>query len=347
MRKRSLILWLSVLIVMSLTILCLSPVYAQSGSSKDKLEIQIYSNPFGHTTYVLSFALAEIINKNSTRLHATAVESKGSSANILYLQKNPNALNNTIILANPFAITQAERADPPFKSPFTGLKALAMIANNCGFILTTNPDIKTAQDLKGKRVSLGIKGITIEFIPRFILDYGVGVFNEIGRVSYSSFDGIKNALIDGTIDAGLQSSTMWGEGDYKDWVPIPATEELLATKKCYLVDIPADAFKKAREKSGYPIYYLKAKSKAFGKSDAFGGNRMWWSNSWWVHESMPNDVVTEICSILYDHANEFVTYHASGKGITPKTLADVAVPENDFHPAAARFYEGKGLKVGQ
>jgi len=341
------VIWLGVFLVMSLTIFCLSPAFAQTGTSKDKIQIQIYSNPFGHTTYVLSFALAEIINKNSTRLHATCVESKGSSANILYLQKNPDALKNTLIVANPFATTQAAKADPPFKTPFTGLKAISMIGNMCGFLLTTNPEIKTAQDLKGKRVSLGIKGITIEYIPRFILDYGCGVFKDIGKVSYSSFDGIKNALIDGTIDAGLQSSVMWGDEEYKNWVPIPATEELLATKKCYIVDIEEEAFKKAREKSGYPIYLLKAKPKAVGKSDAFGGNRIWWSNSWWVHESMPDDVVSEICSILYDNAKDFGTYHASGRGITQKTLSDVAVPEQDFHPAAARFYKGKGLKVGQ
>lgn len=347
MRSKALVLWLSVFLVATLTILCLSPAYAQSGAHKDKIQIQIYSNPFGHTTYVLSFALAEIINKYSTRLHATCVESKGSSANILYLQKNPAALKNTIIVANPFAIAQASRADPPFRRPFTGLRAIAMIGNMCGFFLTTNPHIKNIQDLKGKRVGLGVRGVTIAFIPRFILDYGCGIFKDLGRVSYSSFEGIKNALIDGTIDVGLQSSVMWGEGEYKDWVPIPATRQLLATKKCYLVDIPEDAFKKAREKSDYPIYFMKAEPRAFGKSGAFGGNRIWWSNSWWVDKVMPDDVVTEICSILYAHAKEFVTYNASGKGITPKTLPDVAVPAKDFHPAAASFYRSKGLKVGQ
>ena len=213
--------------------------------------------------------------------------------------------------------------------------------------LDYNPKIKTVQDLAGKRVGLGIKGITIEYIPRFILKYGCRIYDRIGRVSHSSFDGIKNALIDGTIDAGLQSSVMWGEGEYKDWVPIPSTEELLATKKCYLVDIEEEAFKKAREKSGYPIYFLKAKPKAFGKSGAFGGNRIWWSNSWWVHESMQDDVVREVCSILYENANVFRTYHASGRGIAQKTLASVAVPEKGFHRAAAEFYKEKGLKVGQ
>ena len=330
-----------------LSVLLVVPAFAKSKASEGKIDIQIYSNPFGHTTYVLSFALAEIVNKNSTRLHMTCVESKGSSANILYVQKNPAARKYTVVLANPFAVNQAANADPPFKKPFTGLKAVSMIGDMCGFLLTTNPEIKTIQDLAGKRVALGIKGVTIEYIPRFILKYGYGIFDDLGRVSYSSFDGIKNALIDGTVDAGLQSSVMWGEEEYKNWVPIPATDELLATKKCYIVDIEEGAFKKAREKSGYPIYFLKAKPKAFGKSAAFGGNRIWWSNSWWVHESMDDDVVREICSIIYDHAKDFVTYHASGRGITQKTLANVAVPEEDFHPAAARFYKEKGLKVGQ
>ncbi|MCK4791305.1 MAG: TAXI family TRAP transporter solute-binding subunit [Desulfobacteraceae bacterium] len=347
MRHKALALSGSVCLIIVLALLLFTPAFAKSKASADKIEIQIYSNPFGHTTYVLSFALAEIINKNSTRLHMTCVESKGSSANILYMQKNPAARKYTMVVANPFAANQAAKADPPFKKPFTGLKAVSMIGNMCGFFLTTNPEIKTIQDLAGKRVTLGIKGITIEYIPRFILKYGYGIYDDLGRVSHMSFDGIKNALIDGTTDAGLQSSVMWGEEEYKNWVPIPTAEELLSTKKCYLVDIEEGAFKKAREKSGYPLYFLKAKPKAFGKSAAFGGNRIWWSNSWWVHESMDDDVVREICSIVYDHAKDFVTYHASGRGITQKTLASVAVPEADFHPAAAKFYREKGHKVGQ
>ena len=334
-------------LIIVLALLPFAPCFAKSNPSADTVEIQIYSNPFGHTTYVLSFALAEIVNKNSKRVHMTCVESKGSAANLLYMQKNPEARKYTMVVANPFAVTQAAKADPPFSKPFTGLKAFSMIANNCGFLLTTNPKIKTIQDLAGKSLGLGPKGITIEYIPRFILQYGYGIFDDLGRVSYSSFDGIKNALIDGTIDAGLQSSAMWGEEEYKTWVPIPATEEVLSTKRCYLIDITEEAYTKAREMSGYPLYFLKAKPLAFGKSAAFGGNRMWWSNSWWVHESMDDEVVHEICAILYDHAKELVTYHASGRGITQKTLADVAVPEGDFHPAAARFYRGKGLKVGQ
>jgi TRAP-type uncharacterized transport system substrate-binding protein len=74
---------------------------------------------------------------------------------------------------------------------------------------------------------------------------------------------------------------------------------------------------------------------------------MIWSNSWWVHESMPDEIVTEICNIIYDHADEFVKYHASGRAITAKTISNVAVDETDFHPAAIAFYKSKGMSVGQ
>ncbi len=344
MEKRAFIVSICTIVILSV---CLLPVIGNRASAAEKIELQIYSNPFGHTTYVLSFALAEIINKNSSRLHVTCVESKGSAANILYLQGNSGALKNTLVVANPFAVQQAAKADPPFKKPFTGLKTISMIGNMCGFFVTTNPEIKKIEDLAGKKLTLGPKGITLEYIPRFILQNGYDIWEKFGRVSYTSFDGIKNALIDGTTDAGIMSSVMWGEEELKDWVPIPAADELLATKKCFLLDINPDAFKKAREATGYPIYALKAKPKAFGKSGAFGGNRIWWSNSWWVHESMDDEVVKEVISIMYDHANEFVNYHASGKAISQKSLSNVAVPPGDFHPAAKRFYESKGLKVGE
>ncbi len=309
--------------------------------------IQIYSNPFGNATYVLSFALAEIINKNSSKLKATCLESKGSAANILYLQKNPKALQNTVILANPLAITQAKKADPPFKAPFTGMKAISLIGNMGAFLATLDPEIKTIDQLAGKRLAIGPRGITLEYVPRFVLDQGAGVYKSLGRVSNMPFGAIKDALLDGTLDVGLQSSVMWGEGEEKDWVPIPATDELLATRKAYILDIAPDAAKKAREKTGYPIYFQKAKPLAFGKSEAFGGNRMICSNSWWVHESMPGEMVTEICNIIYAHAGEFVKYHSTGRAITPKTISRVAAEEKDFHPAAAAFYKSKGMTVGQ
>ena len=61
MRHKALALSGSVCLIIVLALLLFTPALAKSNPSADKIEIQIYSNPFGHTTYVLSFALAEIL----------------------------------------------------------------------------------------------------------------------------------------------------------------------------------------------------------------------------------------------------------------------------------------------
>lgn len=321
---------------------------ASMASAAEKQQIQIYSNPFGNATYVMSFALAEIINKYSDMLHATCMESKGSAANMLFLQQNPEARKNTIIVASPSAVTVAKKADPPFKQPFTGLKAISLIVNNACFFMTLNPDIKSIEDLSGKRVALGPKGSTLAYEPEFVLKYGYGIFDKLGRVGFMPPGAIKDALLDGSVEVGIQSSSLWGDGDIKEWAPIPATDELMATAKAYLVDLDPKAVAKAAKESGYPLFTMEAKPLAFGKSDAIGGNRLVTSNSWWAYETMDPAIVHEILSVIYNHAADFDKYHATGKALTSKSMASiVGTEESDFHPAAIEFYKSKGMKLGR
>ena len=338
----------SSILVILLSCVIIAGIATSPAAAAEKQEIQIYSNPFGNATYVMSFALAEIINKYSHTLHAACLESKGSSANMLFLQQNPEARKNTIIVASPSAITCARKADPPFKKPFTGLKAISAIVNNASFFLTLNPDIKTIADLEGKRVALGPKGSTLAYEPEFVLKYGYGIYDKIGRVGYMPPGAVKDALLDGSVEVGLQSSTLWGDGDLKEWAPIPATDEILATAKAYLVDMDPKAVEKAAKESGYPLMTLEAKPIAFGKSGAFGGHRLVTSNSWWAYETIDPDIVTEILNIIYDHASEFDKYHATGKALTSKSMSGIiGAEESDFLPAAIAFFKSKGMKLGR
>ena len=159
---------------------------------------------------------------------------------------------------------------------------------------------------------------------------------------------IKDALLDGSVEVGIQSSSLWGDGDIKEWAPIPATDELMSTAKAYIVDLDPKAVAKAAKESGYPLFTLEAKSIAFGKSDALGGNRLVTSNSWWAYESMDSNIVKEILKVIYEHASEFDKYHATGKALTSKSMASIEGTEaSDFHPAAIEFYKSKGMKIGR
>jgi TRAP-type uncharacterized transport system substrate-binding protein len=105
--------FLFILLILSVVLLTTVSAYPS-----EKIEIQIYSNPLGATGYVLSFGLAEIINKYSTKYHATCVESKGLTVNMLYLIQNPEARKNTIIYVNNVGVGEAEKGLPPFKEPY-------------------------------------------------------------------------------------------------------------------------------------------------------------------------------------------------------------------------------------
>jgi TRAP-type uncharacterized transport system substrate-binding protein len=63
-----------------------------------------------------------------------------------------------------------------------------------------------------------------------------------------------------------------------------------------------------------------------------------------VSKNLPDDVVTELLSIIYDHVDEFANYHAVGKAITKKSLSMTYTTKDFYHPAARKFFEDKGNK---
>jgi len=329
------------LVVPLLICSCAAP--APPPSEREPLQIDIRSGKLGRSSYVLSFGLSDLINKNSTWLRATNIECKGSTESIMYIQNHPEKAASTVFWANQYAQTIAQRADAPLEKPYLGFRYIALVTMPPIAILSTDPNIRTIQDLAGKRVSVGPKGASIEYLTRFILDYGYGIWDEI-KPSYLSWGACKDALLDGTIDAGVQTGEIYSvEGD---WVPGPALEELFSTRECYLITYSEEAAAKAAEKSGYPIRLVSYKPTAFGKTPAQEWNGVIHYNSWCCDASMPDEVVTEIVRVIYEHADEFVSYHASGKSIRRETLAAIATDRDSFHPGAAKFYDEKGIKIG-
>jgi len=82
------------------------------------------------------------------------------------------------------------------------------------------------------------------------------------------------------------------------WVPVhgvwastktghqnPAAERLYSSKVCYVIDPPLEAYKKAREKTGYPIYALGCKAQKIGLSDLPNFYGMPNDTGWWVHKT--------------------------------------------------------------
>jgi TRAP transporter TAXI family solute receptor len=149
------------------------------------------------TYYAFGGVLASYVSGNSN-VAVTAVTSDGSKANIEDLA----AGDVQIAFAQSDVLSYAYKGERLFDSPVTGFSVVAALYMEQVQIVTTNPDIKTVSDLKGKTVSIGAAGSGVYFNAIDVLQaYGL-TEKDITPV-YQSFGDSADSLKDGKIDAAF------------------------------------------------------------------------------------------------------------------------------------------------
>jgi hypothetical protein len=317
---------------------------------KAKVTIEMGSSKIGSLGYVLIHATTELINKNSTWLRATFVETTGITENLKILAEEPARRKSFAHYAEVFTKQQAALGDRPFNRPYKTNKIIARMATMLTVIVTLDPKIKTVRDLIGKRISVGPKGISTYWHAYRILQDGYGIWDKV-KPEYIGFTQGKDALLNGLIDATIQGSGIRkpGKSPFRPKVVslTPAGRELKSRKKPYIVSYDKAYIDKARKKSGYPVYWVEIPAGTWGPNqpNPVGGEL---SNMTWSCDiEMPEEVVYEITRIIYENSAKFGDYHPIGKSITKVAMANVpGVTEADFHPGAVKFYKEHGIKIG-
>jgi TRAP transporter TAXI family solute receptor len=318
--------------------------YAEAAPPK-KVNLALWGGPIGSSGYVLSFGLAEIVNKYSKVINMKAMETKGWAADIMGWQLLPPEESKYLVVAglSPIHVKQGRDGEKPLKGPFMDARCIALTARMPSPWATADPKLKKAEDLKGKRIIFGGARSAFTFSMVAVLEaWGLPPGNY--KLLPGSFEQGCDGIIDGTVDVGYMGSSAWGPGEYKDWAPNPAAERLYSSKVTYIVDPPIEAYKKAKEKTGYPIYAQGLKAQKIGLSSIPNVHGLVNDTSWWVHKDLPDEIVKELVTIIYDHVGEFGKYHATGKYIMRESLAETACPMDWYHADAIKFYKGKGLK---
>ena len=149
------------------------------------------------TYYGFGSVLANYVSTNSD-CKVTALTSGGSQANVEDLTNG----NVQIAFVQSDVMNYAYNGQRLFESPVTGFSVVAQLYQEQVQIVTTNPDIKTVADLKGKIVSIGAQGSGVYFNAIDVLGaYGM-TEADITPV-YQSFGDSAESLKDGKIDAAF------------------------------------------------------------------------------------------------------------------------------------------------
>ena len=313
-------------------------------ASEPETRINILSNPFGASGYVLSFALADMINKNSTWLRATCLETKSSTVNVKTVADKPEQRKNTLIFSSAYTNLKASRGDPPFKEPYTSIRWVGKTIVVGAAFISSSPKIRTPQDMIGKRVALGARGATTDLGPGAVLD-AWGIKDKV-KLSNLPWGPGKTAFLDGTVDVHILSAIDIGGGKFN---PPPAGAEIMASPKpVYFIDVDEEVCRKAREKTGYPIYPFPVPAGALGPKQPDPIVMQSQVIAWYADLALDEKVVYEISRIMWENAEQFAEKHVTGQGITKENLHMVpGLTEKDMHPGALKFAKEKGLKIGK
>ena len=188
--------------------------------------------------------------------------------------------------------------------------------------------IKSVDDLRGKRVSVGDAGSGVEFNAKQILEgYGIS-FSDIKKNNLSfkeSAEGLQN----GTLDACFITAG----------VPNAALQELAFTAGLILIPVNGDKADAICAKYGF---YTKTVIPAGTyKGTDRDTEALAIKATLAVNANLDENTVYAMTKALFENLDELGAAHAKGKEVTAESaVTGISVP---FHPGAAKYYKEIGV----
>ncbi|KIY22062.1 C4-dicarboxylate ABC transporter substrate-binding protein [Mesobacillus subterraneus] len=295
------------------------------GQTQEKPKfMSILTGGTGGTYFPLGGAFANIVS-DATGIDTNAETTGASAENMQSIKDDKGEI----------AFTQTDIASyaTEGKLMFEGnaidnIKAIGTLYPETIQIVTTEKTgIKTVEDLKGKKISIGAPGSGTAANAEQILEvYGMSL-DDIQKQDLS-FDESVNGIKDGNIDAAFVTAGH----------PTAAVEELSATDKVVIVPVDADKADKLIEK--YP-YYTKEEIGSGTYKISAAVPTVAVQAMLVVKAGLSDEVVYDITKAIFENLDK--VQHAKAKQINPENaLNGVGI---DVHPGAQKYFDEKGIKA--
>jgi len=209
------------------------------------------------------------------------------------------------------------------------------------FFVTTNPDIKTIADMKGKKISIGLVGQSDWGVfPYLFLKYAYGIDESNSDIRRLNPGGLTQQLIDGTTDV-----TVTGYGtdpDQKFGLLTGPLRKLQASgKKLYYIPMDKWAIDKVNKKFSTTFVPLNLKAGTLpGQTKDFisGFNRGYKA----AHPDFPEDLAYQFVMGMHKHGPHMREVSKLFAMQTDNMMVDGLTEEN-AHPGAIRAFKELGL----
>mgnify|MGYP004596923513 FL=1 len=220
----------------------------EGAGTGDSRNLRFVTGGESGTYYAFGSVIAQHATNNAG-VNVVGLVGNGSQANIQELADGTADL----AFCQSDVMAYAYNGTNLFDAKVEGFSTVAALYMEQVQIVTTNPDIKTVEDLAGKAVSIGAPGSGVYFNAIDVLGaYGL-TENDI-KPTYQSFGDSADALKNGQIDAAFIVAG----------APTTAVTDLATTKDTYLVSLDDEHIATLLETSDYYTKTVIAKDVYFG-----------------------------------------------------------------------------------
>lgn len=325
--KRILSIILSTILLFSL-VACGNASTSSDGKPQGATSMSMGTGSPTGTYYAYGGIIGQYI-KNHAGINVNAVSTGGSKDNIQGIDVKDYALGTvqSDVMHYAWNGTRAFETDGKIDT----FRTVAGLYAEAVQLVTTNPDIKTVADLKGKKVSIGAPGSGVYFNAVDILG-AAGLTEKDINPQYQNFDQSADALKDGKIDAAFIVAG----------APTPAITELCMTNaKTKIVPIDGDiAEKLMKDNTFYSVYKIPAKSYSNQDEEI---STVTVKATLIVSADASEDDVYNITKAIFDNINAITKEHAKGAELSLENATEgLTVP---FHAGAAKYFKEKGIEV--
>ena len=278
------------------------------------------------TYYAFGSVLAQYVSNNSD-ISVTAITGNGSQANV----EDMDAGDVQLAFCQSDVMSYAYNGTNLFEDlgKIDSFSVVAALYMEQVQIVTTNPDIKTVDDLKGKSVSIGARGSGVYFNALDVL--GVyGMTEDDIKPVYQSFGDSAESLKDKKIDAAFIVAG----------VPTTAITDLSTSGPVYLVSIDDEHIDDLLAKSPYYTAYT-VPADTYGMPEDVQTVAV--AAVVLARNDVSEDAIYTFTSTIFDNIDAIAEQHGKGAELSLEFASSITdVP---YHPGAAKYFAEKGFDV--
>jgi hypothetical protein len=298
---------------MSTGLTALLMVTGCGGTTPRERQIRIATGSTTAVYYAIGAALAGLINREMPGTHATVLVTAASAENVHLVSSGQAEIGFTqadVVVTN--------------NAPGAGLAALAQIYDDLlHLVVRADSTIRTLEDLKGRRVSVGARGSgTAVTVGRLLTVARMAGHGAVDQRELGLDDSIR-ALSRGDIDAFFFSGGL----------PVTGIKQLSATSPTRLVDLSKWAGDLRRDYS--EVYVVRDVPTSAYQMPAVATIAV--PNLLVVSSSMPDGLAYDLTKLLMERRDVLAAAHPAAERLNIRSaIATVPVP---LHPGAARYYQ--------